>query len=107
MFLALEPTKGCAAFVTASQPLHDHAGDVLAIVAFKLLTDDRHGAPATRLVWRVRLAEKTVCYAAWNTAGRPRGIAELAGKIGPEFITVCLDFDDSMRMRRHAHAVSP
>ena len=45
-------------------------------------------------------AERTVCYAAPGILREPAmALATLAGKIGPELITVCLDFDERvMRM---------
>ena len=55
---------------------------------------------SARLASEIAGAEKTVCYAAPGILREPAvALAELAGKIGPEFITVCLDFDERvMRM---------
>ena len=40
-------------------------------------------------------AERTVCYAAPGILRKPAvALATLAGKIGPELIAVCLDFDE-------------
>lgn len=48
----------------------------------------------------IRKAQESVCYAAPGIQQEPAtAMAELAQRIGPEFITVCLDFDERvMRM---------
>lgn len=48
----------------------------------------------------IRKAEHSVCYAAPGIQVEPaKAMAEVAGRIGPELITVCLDFDERvMRM---------
>ncbi len=43
----------------------------------------------------IRKAQHSVCYAAPGIQPEPaKAMAELARRIGPELITVCLDFDD-------------
>ena len=50
---------------------------------------------SARLASEIAGAQKTVCYAAPGILREPAvALAELAGKIDPEFITVCLDFDE-------------
>ncbi len=53
-----------------------------------------------RMAHEISLAEQTVCYAAPGILEKPaEALAELARKIGPEMISVCLDFDEHvMRM---------
>jgi hypothetical protein len=48
----------------------------------------------------IRMAEHSVCYAAPGIQQEPaHAMRELARRIGPELITVCLDFDERvMRM---------
>lgn len=48
----------------------------------------------------IREAEHSICYAAPGIQMEPaKAMAEVAGRIGPELITVCLDFDERvMRM---------
>ena len=53
-----------------------------------------------RLAREISLAEQTVCYAAPGILEKPaEALVELAQKIEPEMISVCLDFDEHvMRM---------
>ena len=53
-----------------------------------------------RLAQQIAGAEQTVCYAAPGILPEPaNSLAKLARKIGPELVTVCLDFDERvMRM---------
>lgn len=55
---------------------------------------------STAIAAAIRVAEHSVCYAAPGIQIEPaKALAEVAGRIGPELITVCLDFDERvMRM---------
>jgi hypothetical protein len=55
---------------------------------------------SSRIAYEMMGAERGVCYAAPGIQREPAdALAVLAGKIGPELITVCLDFDERvMRM---------
>lgn len=50
---------------------------------------------SNRLASEISLAQQTVCYAAPGIQEKPaKALFDLAQKIGPEMITVCLDFDE-------------
>jgi hypothetical protein len=55
---------------------------------------------STAIASNIREAKVSVCYAAPGIQHEPaRALAEVAGRLGPELITVCLDFDERvMRM---------
>ena len=56
--------------------------------------------PSKAIVSAIRTAEHSVCYAAPGMQIEPaQAMAQVAARIGPELITVCLDFDERvMRM---------
>ena len=55
--------------------------------------------PSEAIVSAIRTAEHSVCYAAPGMQIEPaRAMVQVAARIGPEFITVCLDFDERVML---------
>ena len=62
---------------------------------------------STRIAEMIRNAEHSVCYAGPGIQAKPaESMIAVAEKIGPEMLTICVDFDERV-MRMRVNGVKP